>query len=214
VRSKGGLFRPFLVGGAKSAAAVATRSPDHAARFRELMLPHLDAAYNFARWLATDPVAAEDVVQEAFLRAFRGIDGFNGGSPRAWLFAIVRNCWRDRASTDRDRGRILVSHANLSEAQAAAIDNIPDDGETAETSLIRDQEIAALRETIAQIPEPFREALVLREMEGLSYRDIAAVTGVPIGTVMSRLARAREILAKLLIPEDGVASATRGEERA
>ena len=197
---RGGLFRPFLVrGGARTSP---TPMPDTAERFRTIMLPHLDAAYNLARWLAADPATAEDIVQETFLRAFRAFPGYQGGSPRAWLFAILRNCWRDRAGGDQERGRVIVNHASLSEAQAAAIDAIPDEAETADAALIRTEESHALRATIAVIPEPFREALVLREMEQLPYREIAAITGVPIGTVMSRLARAREMLAKLLLPEE------------
>ena len=204
---RGGLFRPFLVRGGSACTGPAP-VPDTAERFRTIMLPHLDAAYNLARWLASDPATAEDIVQETFLRAFRAFPGYQGGSPRAWLFAILRNCWRDRAGGDQERGRVIVNHASLSEAQAAAIDAIPDEGETADAALIRTEESEALRATIAAIPEPFREALVLREMEQLPYREIAAITGVPIGTVMSRLARAREMLARLLLPE------TSREERA
>jgi len=199
VSERRGLFRPFLVRG--SARTSPAPVPDTADRFRAVMLPHLDAAYNLARWLAADPATAEDVVQETFLRAFRAFPGYQGGSPRAWLFAILRNCWRDRAGGDHERGRVILNHASLTEAQAAAIEAIPDEAETAEAALIRTEESEALRATIAAIPEPFREALVLREMEQLPYRDIAAITGVPIGTVMSRLARAREMLAKLLLPE-------------
>ncbi|MEO7689192.1 MAG: sigma-70 family RNA polymerase sigma factor [Sphingomonas sp.] len=204
---RGGLFRPFLVRGGSSRTGPAP-VPDTAERFRTIMLPHLDAAYNLARWLATDPATAEDIVQETFLRAFRAFSGYQGGSPRAWLFAILRNCWRDRAGGDQERGRVIVNHASLTEAQAAAIEAVPDEAETADAALIRTEDSEALRATIAAIPEPFREALVLREMEQLPYREIAAITGVPIGTVMSRLARAREMLAKLLLPE------TPREERA
>jgi len=206
VSERRGLFRPFLVRGASRTSPAPV--PDTAERFRTIMLPHLDAAYNLARWLATDPATAEDVVQETFLRAFRAFPGYQGGSPRAWLFAILRNCWRDRAGGDQERGRVVLNHASLTEAQAAAIEAIPDEADTAEAALIRTEECHALRATIAAIPEPFREALVLREMEQLPYREIAAITGVPIGTVMSRLARAREMLARLLLPE------TPREERA
>ena len=194
-----GLFRPFLVRGSPRTSQAP--APDTAERFRSTMLPHLDAAYNLARWLTADAATAEDVVQETFLRAFRAFPGYQGGSPRAWLFAILRNCWRDRAGGDHERGRVILNHASLTEAQAAAIEAIPDEAETAEAALIRTEESEALRATIAAIPEPFREALVLREMEQLPYREIAAITGAPIGTVMSRLARAREMLAKLLLPE-------------
>ena len=193
-----GLFRPRLIAGGRPPAPPAAR--DQAARFRAEILPHLDAAYNLACYLVADPVAAEDIVQDAFLRAFRAFDGWRGDSPRAWLFAIVRNCWRDRIGAEIARRQVLVDNAALSEAQAAAVQNLPDEADTPEASLIRDDEVEAIRRVIASIPEPFREALVLREMESLSYREIATLTEVPIGTVMSRLARAREMLARLLLP--------------
>jgi RNA polymerase sigma-70 factor (ECF subfamily) len=198
MNARRGLFRPRLIAGGRASPAPA--AGDQAARFRAEILPHLDAAYNLARYLVADPVMAEDIVQDAFLRAFRGFDGWRGDSPRAWLFAIVRNCWRDRIGAEVARRQVLVDNAALSEAQAAAVENLPDEADTPEASLIRDDEVEAIRRVIASIPEPFREALVLREMEGFAYREIATMTEVPIGTVMSRLARAREMLARLLLP--------------
>ena len=188
-----GGFRPRLVGGRDI-------EPGPELRFRELMLPHLDAAYNLARYLSNDANTAEDVVQEAFLRAFRSFDSYRGGPPRAWLFAILRNCWRDRVGEQVRRERVVVSDATLSESQAEAVAAVPADSDTPEESLARAREIDTVRGVIAALPEPFRETLVLREMEEMSYREIASVTGVPIGTVMSRLARAREMLTKLLLP--------------
>jgi len=188
-----GGFRPRLVGGRDA-------KPGPELRFRELMLPHLDAAYNLARYLTSDASIAEDVVQEAFLRAFRSFETYRGGPPRAWLFAILRNCWRDRVGEQIRRERVLVSDASLSEAQSEAVAGIPADSDTPEESLARAREVDTVRGVIAALPEPFRETLILREMEDMSYREIASVTGVPIGTVMSRLARAREMLAKLLLP--------------
>ncbi|CAN5330960.1 sigma-70 family RNA polymerase sigma factor [soil metagenome] len=196
---RGSIFRPRLVIGGR-ARAVDAAAPDDARRFREVILPHLDAAYTLARYLAADATAAEDIVQEAFLNAFRAFGGYQGGSAKAWLFAIVRNCWRDRASAEIGRSRVLVDHAALTEGQAAALDNYPDDGESPEAAMLRQQEAENVHTVIAAIPEPFREALVLREMEHMSYREIATVTDVPIGTVMSRLARARDMLATLLLP--------------
>ena len=187
-----GLFRPRLIAGGRPPASPAPG--DQAARFRAEILPHLDAAYNLACYLVADPAAAEDIVQDAFLRAFRGFDGWRGDNARAWLFAIVRNCWRDRVGAEIARRQVLVDNAALSEAQAAAVQNLPDEADTPEASLIRDDEVAGIRRVIASIPEPFREALVLREMESLSYREIATMTEVPIGTVMSRLFRARRVL--------------------
>jgi RNA polymerase sigma-70 factor (ECF subfamily) len=197
-----GGFRPRLVGGRDV-------KPGPELRFRELMLPHLDSAYSLARYLTNDASTAEDVVQEAFLRAFRSFDSYRGGPPRAWLFAILRNCWRDRVGEQIRRECIVMSDATLSEAQAEAVAAVPADTDTPEESLARAREIDTVRGVIAALPEPFRETLVLREMEEMSYREIASVTGVPIGTVMSRLARAREMLAKLLLP----AHATWQQER-
>ncbi|WP_299429088.1 sigma-70 family RNA polymerase sigma factor [Sphingomonas bacterium] len=175
--------------------------PDSRARFRETMLPHLDAAYNFARYLSGDAIVAEDIVQEAFLRAFKAFDTHRDGAPKAWLFAIVRNCWRDRIGEQVRRERVMLSEVALSETQAAAVANVADDAtDTPEAALARMREVDTVRGVIADLPEPFRETLVLREIEELSYREIAALTAVPIGTVMSRLARAREMLAKLLLP--------------
>ncbi|MGN6820773.1 MAG: sigma-70 family RNA polymerase sigma factor [Sphingomonas sp.] len=188
-----GGFRPRLIGGRDV-------TPGPELRFRELMLPHLDAAYNLARYLTNDAGMAEDVVQEAFLRAFRSFDSYRGGPSRAWLFAIMRNCWRDRVTEQVRRERVVVSDAALSDAQAEAVAAIPADSDTPEESLARAREIDTVRGVIAGLPEPFRETLVLREMDEMSYREIAAMTGVPIGTVMSRLARAREMLAKMLLP--------------
>ncbi|MFA6606828.1 MAG: sigma-70 family RNA polymerase sigma factor [Sphingomonas sp.] len=197
---RGSIFRPRLVFNGRARAGDAAVS-DEARRFREVMLPHLDAAYSLARYLTADPTAAEDIAQEAFLNAFRAFGSYQGGSAKAWLFAIVRNCWRDRARAAMARSRVLIDQAGLSEGQAAAIDNYPDEGETPEAALLRQQEVEGVRTVIAALPEPFREALVLREMEQMSYREIAAVTEVPIGTVMSRLARARDMLATLLLPQ-------------
>ena len=210
--SGGGIFRLRLVSsGTRDAHRDGAKQPDPDGSFSALVLPHLAAAYSLARYLAGDSAAAEDIVQETFLRAFRAFDGYQGGSPRAWLFAILRNCWRDRIAAERARGRVLISAAGLSHAQSAAVENHPDDGDTPETSLLRRREVEAVRTVIESLPEPFREAIVLRELEMLSYREIAMVTEAPIGTVMSRLARAREMLAKLLLPSS--APEVRREER-
>jgi RNA polymerase sigma-70 factor (ECF subfamily) len=155
------------------------------ARFRQLVLPHMDAAYSFARFLCRDPSLAEDLVQDAFLRAFKGFAGFRGGDPKAWLFAIVRS-----------------SHLTWARSRGATLQAVPDDYEettaaetdTPEEALLRQGEVEIVRGAIESLPEPFRETLVLRELEELSYREIAEVTAAPIGTVMSRLARARTML--------------------
>lgn len=164
-------------------------SAAEAQRFRSLVLPHLDAAYGFARYLTRDPNLAEDIVQDAFLKAFRGFAGFRGGDARAWLFTIVRNQFLTSV-----RGRPAWTYSEEAE-EVASEDDSP------ETSLLRQGEVETVRGAIEALPEPFREALVLRELEELSYREIAEVTSAPIGTVMSRLARARQMLLTSLSEE-------------
>ena len=169
-------------------------------QFHELILPHLDGAYNLARYLTRDPSLADDAVQEAMLRAFRALHQFRGGSARAWLFAIVRNCCRT-AQAGRSGAMSLVIHESaLGEDAAAQVANHPDPGPTPEEQLQQKDAVRRVREAIEAIPEPFRESVVLRDLEELSYAEIAEVTGVPIGTVMSRLARGRAMLAKELLP--------------
>jgi RNA polymerase sigma factor (sigma-70 family) len=160
------------------------------ARFDAEVLPHLDAAYRFARWLARSPADADDVLQESILRAFRGFEGLRGADAKAWLLAIVRNCHltavaqRERRSFVPlpDEGDLADGHALVSPAQG------PEGA-----ALERDQS-RTLERLMADLPEEHREVLILREIEELDYRDIARVIEVPIGTVMSRLARARAAL--------------------
>lgn len=158
--------------------------------FDEVVLPHLDDAYTFARWLTGNATDAEDVVQEACIRAMRGAHAFAGGSARAWLISIVRNTaftW-----LARNRPKTLVLTDDLESAERAS-SNMPETA-TPETEAIARADAALLEAGVAALPAPFREALVLREFNGLSYREIAEATGVPVGTVMSRLARARALL--------------------
>ncbi len=153
---------------------------DRRRRFEQTVLPHLDAAVNLARWLTRSTPEAEDVVQEAMLRAFRSFETFRGGEAKPWLLAIVRNCHL----TAMGRKRATTA---LSEDQ-------PGTDPDPETVAAQADQARKLAGAVAALPPEFREALVLREMEDLSYREIATVTGVPIGTVMSRLARARALL--------------------
>jgi len=171
-------------------AGDARPSPAEAQRFRALVLPHLDAAYGLARYLTRDGAQAEDIVQEAFLKGYRGFAAFRGGDPRAWLLAIVRNEFLSAA-----RRRTPSADPEAAEATPAADDS-------PETALVRSGEVATVRRAIEVLPQPFRETLVLRELEEMSYRQIAEVTAAPIGTVMSRLARAREMLRAALSEED------------
>ena len=172
----------------------------HTDRFKQLILPHLDGAYNLARYLTRDPVLSEDVVQDAILRAFRAFDQFRGGSPRAWLLAIVRNCSRTALSGAGGTVSLVVHESSLSDDAAAQLNEQPDPGPNPEEETFRRAEIERWRAAIEAMPEPFREAVVLRDLEDLSYAEIAEVTGVPVGTVMSRLSRGRAILAKELLP--------------
>ena len=140
-------------------------------------------------------------MQDAFLRAFRAFAAWRGDAPKAWLFAIVRNCFLDWAAAERNAARVMVEEGALSEREALALANVADpDQATPEQALQRRREAETVRAVIEDLPEPFRETLVLREMEDMSYKEIALLTGTPIGTVMSRLARARQMLSDLLIP--------------
>jgi RNA polymerase sigma-70 factor, ECF subfamily len=160
--------------------------------FEEAVLPHLDAAYNLARWLTRNDADAQDVVQEAFLRALRFFSGFRGEDARAWLLTIVRNtCY---TWLKRTKSREVFS--DFTEAMYARESDDPDP----ETVQLIKAQTLLVSEAIEKLPLEFREILVLRELEELSYKEIAEVTGIPIGTVMSRLARARKrLLASLKV---------------
>lgn len=154
--------------------------------FEHLMLPHLDAAYNLARWLLRDEHAAEDAVQDACLRAYRALDRFRGGDGRAWLLTIVRNvCYTQM----RQKQRTPAPEPFVDEAHGSTEDHAESNA-----LLWRETKTDLLRRALDQLPAEFREVIVLHELEGLAYREIAHVTEVPIGTVMSRLARARRKL--------------------
>jgi RNA polymerase sigma factor (sigma-70 family) len=168
-----------------------TRSSGGAGSFEQVVLPHLDAAYNLARWLVRNSHDAEDVVQEAYLRAFRFFGGFQGGNARAWLLKIVRNTSYSFLETNRPADLGVEFDEKLHTPEAATPD--------AEAALLQSVESQLLRAALEQLPVHFRELLILRELEGLSYKEIAAMTEVPIGTVMSGLARARAQLKKCLL---------------
>jgi RNA polymerase sigma-70 factor (ECF subfamily) len=187
---------------AASGPAPDSRMPGagQAYEFGRLILPHLDGAYNLARYLMRDPHQAEDVVQDAVLRAFRSFGQYRGGSPRAWLFTIVRNCCRTAQSGRAGAMSLVVSESALSDEAAAELSHKADPGPSPEEEVFRKADVDRVRSAIEAIPEPFRETIVLRDLEDLSYAEIAEVAGVPIGTVMSRLSRARAMLAKELLP--------------
>ena len=174
---------------------------DRRRRFELLALPHLDAAYNLARWLARNPSDAEDVVQDAYLRAFRYFNTFQGGNFRVWLLTIVRNTFVTWVKENRS-GRMLflpdTPVADTADAEETMWGSRPRDPEALLLESIDSQTLSRLME---QLPAEYREVLLLREVEDLAYKEIATVTGMPIGTVMSRLARARLNLRNLWLQQ-------------
>ena len=170
-------------------------------RFETVVLPHLDAAYTLARYLTRDEHDAEDVVQDAYLRALKYFDGFRGGggggeagSARAWLLAIVRNTaytWRRRR-----RGDALATEFDEELHSDAVADEQP------EAAMLKEEAGESLRRALDRLPPEFREVIVLRELNGLSYKEISDVAGVPVGTVMSRLSRARQRLQEAFCAEE------------
>jgi RNA polymerase sigma-70 factor (ECF subfamily) len=157
-------------------------------RFEETVLPHLDAAFNYARWLTRSDAEAEDVVQDACVRAIRFLPSLRDDDARSWLFAIVRNAWYSR-----QRGR-MREPAFFGDTRSEP----PDGGLDPEERLLQQRAVVRVHAALEQLPVDFREVIVLREIDGLSYKEIATAIGVPIGTVMSRLARARERLLAVL----------------
>jgi RNA polymerase sigma-70 factor (ECF subfamily) len=196
-------FTPRAAAGNGAASSSPALAAGRVEEFRRLILPHLDGAYNLARYLTRDPVLSEDMVQDAMVRAFRTFDHFRGGSPRAWLFQIVRNCCRTAQSGAGGMVSLVVYESALSEEAAAELHEHPDPRPGPEEEVFRKADVNRVRSAVEAIPEPFREAVVLRDLEDLSYAEIAEVVGVPIGTVMSRLARGRAMLAKELLPAHG-----------
>jgi len=164
-------------------------------RFEETVMAHLDAAYNLARWLARNERDAEDVVQEACLRAFRFYASFHGGNARAWLLAIVRNTYY----TWLEKNRAQASNVEFTDDTVAAVDyDLATTADSVERLLQEDDTRQLVRRALEMIPAEFREVIVLRELEDLSYREIAQVADIPLGTVMSRLSRARKLMLKAL----------------
>ena len=172
---------------------------DDNARFRRIVMPHIDEAYRLAHWLTGNRTDAEDVVQDASLRAFRAIREYAGGNPRSWLLSIVRNTaysW-----LRKNRPDTVFTFDDLEAVELEQAKPGEPNGETPEAALIAKVDAEQLRAAIAALPSPFRETLVLRDVEGLDYREIAEATEVPIGTVMSRLARARRRLMQTINKE-------------
>src|SRR4030081_2395972 len=177
----------------------ANDDPEKARRFRDAALPHLDDAYTLARYLLRDATDAEDAVQECYLRAFKHFDSYRGPAMKPWLFAILRNVCR-------------AEYARRKTAPTTAIEDVPESAEQAplwheaqespEAQILRRWDSDTIRRLVAALAEPFRETFVLREIQNLSYREIADVAAVPVGTVMSRLARARAMLRSAWLAEE------------
>ena len=176
----------------------ANDDPERARRFRDAALPHLDDVYTLARYLLRDANDAEDAVQECYLRALKHFDGYRGPAMKPWLFAILRNvCYAE--------------FARRASSPTAPIEDVTDDAEqtplwheapeTPEAQLLRGSDATMIRRLVAALAEPFKETFVLREIHNLSYREIADVAEVPVGTVMSRLARARAMLRSAWLAE-------------
>jgi RNA polymerase sigma-70 factor, ECF subfamily len=177
----------------------ANDDPERARRFRDAALPHLDDVYTLARYLLRDAADAEDAVQECYLRALKHFDSYRGPAMKPWLFAILRNVCR-------------AEYARRASSPTAPIEEVPEDAaqtplwhdapETPEAQMLHRWDASTIRRLVEALAEPFRETFVLREIHELSYREIADVVGAPVGTVMSRLARARAMLRSAWMAED------------
>jgi len=177
----------------------ANDDPERARRFRDAALPHLDDVYTLARYLLRDAADAEDAVQECYLRALKHFDTYRGPAMKPWLFAILRNVCR-------------AEYARRASSPTAPIEDVPEDAaqtplwhdapETPEAQMLHRWDASTIRRLVEALAEPFRETFVLREIHELSYREIADVVGAPVGTVMSRLARARAMLRSAWMAED------------
>ncbi|AJG20733.1 sigma-70 family RNA polymerase sigma factor [Cupriavidus basilensis] len=173
--------------------------PDTAQRFETLLLPHMNSAFNVARWLTHNDQDAQDVVQEAYLRAFRFFGGFHGEDARAWLLSIVRNTFY----TWHQQNRGHAAQTMMFEEDMDSLEtSVADHDDSPEAMLIRSQNQKRVHKALRGLRLEYREVVVLRELEDLSYKEIAAIVGIPIGTVMSRLGRGRQQLAALLAPTD------------
>ena len=165
--------------------------------FERLILPHLGADYSLARWLLRHPQDAEDAVQEAVIKAYKGFHDFNGGNASAWLMAIVRNSCLTAIERRRAIAKVVVLADSVPGLERSR-EIVPDPTLPADAAIITEEERRRVHAAMAALPLRFREVLVLREYHDLSYRDIADIVGAPVGTVMSRLARARERLMREL----------------
>ena len=174
---------------------------DNARRFHDAALPYLDDVYTLARYLLRDGANADDAVQECYLRALRYFDTYHGPAMKPWLFAILRNICRGEFSR---RSGAPLNMGDEAEENEDAAPLWQEAQASPETEVLRQWDGETIRRLVADLPDPFREAIVLREINDLSYREIADVIGAPVGTVMSRLARARSMLRKAWVAEEGL----------
>jgi RNA polymerase sigma-70 factor (ECF subfamily) len=177
--------------------------PVQARRFEQLVMPHLDAAYRLAYWLARNEADAQDVAQDAYVCAWRFFGSLRGDDAKPWLMRIVRNQWLTRVRSDARKGSATSLEAAEAEVEAALQAGSEPDGP--EHGLLKLEDGARVREAMAGLPEEYREVLVLREVEEMTYREVAQAVDAPIGTVMSRLSRARKLLGQRVRKLDGEA---------
>ena len=195
-----GLTAPWKAGAGTMAGNRGGDHEDKARRFRDAALPHLDDVYTLARYLVRDATDAEDAVQECYLRALRHFDTYRGPAMKPWLLAILRNVCRAEFAR-RSSGSLIMN--GETEKDEDAVPLWQEAPVSPEAQALRQQDAETIRRLVAELPHAFREALVLREINDLSYSEIADVVGVPVGTVMSRLARARSMLREAWIAQEG-----------
>ena len=189
--------------GRETMAGYADAEHDRAGRFRDAALPHLDDVFTLARYLLRNAADAEDAVQECYLRALRHFDNYRGPAMKPWLLTILRNVCNAEFAR---RGRQAIADHDAADPGAEDVPLWQEPQTSPEAALLRQHDDATMRKLVAALPQPFREILVLREINDLSYQDIAQVAGVPVGTVMSRLARARSMLRAAWNVAEGAAS--------
>ena len=190
---------PDRVSGQQQESVSIVHEKDERSAFDEIFLPHLPEAYRLAQWLAGNASDAEDIVQESAIRAFRGIKGFGAINARAWSLTIVRNTALSWLTKNRPRTVSYISDLNAAEQQELEYEGLHGTKvETPEEAALLKADAEDIQKALAQLPTQFREVIVLREINQMNYRDIAEITNVPIGTVMSRLSRGRKLLLELL----------------
>ena len=170
--------------------------------FERIMMPHLQAAHDLARWLMRHPQEADDAVQEAYLRAFRAFDGYAGGNARAWILAIIRNTCMTRLSRLRSNSKVVLLDVATLDRDPATAEALRDPARAADDMLVSENDRKRVHAALKKLPEFYREVLIMREFDELSYREISDVIGISVGTVMSRLSRGRARMRALLSDEE------------